>query len=137
VTELGLLLYSDRNTFESLLAENCANLTNLEGATILAYDGKKTIGMAQCSIRREYVEGADSGGAGSKVAYLEGIFVLPECRRRGVASELVAECETWGAAMGCTEFASDCKLGNEESYRFHTKIGFAEVSRNIHFIKRI
>jgi aminoglycoside 6'-N-acetyltransferase I len=37
--------------------------------------------------------------------------------------------------MGCKEFASDCKLENTESLRFHLKIGFEEAGRIICFKK--
>jgi aminoglycoside 6'-N-acetyltransferase I len=137
VTELGLLLYSDDNTYESLSAENQSLLNNPDAVTILALQGETTAGMVQGSIHHDYVEGTDSGDGNSKVGYLEGIFVQPEYRLQGVAKALVAECEKWVRSMGCVEFASDCKLENTDSYRFHTKIGFAEVSRNIHFAKKL
>jgi len=137
VTELGLLLYSVDNTYESLSAENQSHLTNPDEVTILVFDGEIAIGMVQGSIRHDYVEGTESGAANSKVGYLEGIFVKPEYRLQGIAKALVAECEQWAKTMGCAEFASDCKLDNEESRHFHLEIGFAEVSRNIHFAKKL
>lgn len=137
VTELGLLLYSDDNTFESLCEENRNHLISTDEVTILAFQGDKAIGMAQSSVRHDYVEGTDSGGGDSKVGYLEGIFVTPKHRLQGVAQALVAKCERWTKGKGCTEFASDCKLENEESHHFHLKIGFEEVSRNIHFVKKL
>ena len=137
ITKLGLLLYSDDNTFESLYKENISHLGNPDEVTILAFLNDVAVGMAQSSVRHDYVEGTDSGGVGSKVGYLEGIFVQSDHRGKGIAKALVIECEKWTNQMGCKEFASDCKLENEESYRFHLKIGFAEVSRNIHFVKKI
>ena len=137
MTKLGLLLYSDDNTYENLYKENLSNIKNQEAVTILAFLDNIDVGMAQSTIRHDYVEGTDSGGAGSKVGYLEGIFVRPEHRKKGIAKELVTECEKWAKQMGCKEFASDCKLENQDSYNFHLKIGFAEASRNIHFTKKI
>ena len=137
ITKLGLLLYSDDNTFESLYKENISHLGNLDEVTILAFFDDIAIGMAQSSVRHDYVEGTDSGSADNKVGYLEGIFVQLEHRGKGIAKALVAECENWARQMGCKEFASDCKLENEDSYRFHLKIGFTEASRNIHFTKKI
>jgi aminoglycoside 6'-N-acetyltransferase I len=99
----------------------------------LACDGEKAIGAAHCSIRGEYVEGTDGGDVG----YLEGLYVLPDYRLKDVGRGLLEQCETWAANQGCAEFASDCEVDNGESYRFHLKTGFAEVSRNIHFVKRI
>jgi len=137
VTKLGLLLYSDDNTFESLYKENLSLVAASDKFTVLAFCGETAIGMAQCSIRHDYVEGTDSGAAHSRVGYLEGVFVCLEHRRNGVAKALVNECEVRAKQQGCKEFASDCKLTNIDSYNFHIKIGFDEVSRNIHFAKEL
>ena len=87
----------------------------------------------QCQLRRDYVQGAGS----SPVGYLEGIFVREEYRRRGHARELLAACQAWAAEQGCREFASDCELDNQASYRFHRAAGFAEAGRIICFIKKL
>ena len=76
-------------------------------------------------MRNDYVEGTDS----SPVGYLEGVFVSDDCRRKGYASELVAECEKWAKEKGCTEFASDCELDNVDSVTFHAALGFEEANR--------
>lgn len=73
----------------------------------------------------------------SPVGYLEGIFVREDCRRQGYARELLASCQAWAAAQGCREFASDCELTNQESYRFHLATGFGEAGRIICFVKEL
>lgn len=50
---------------------------------------------------------------------------------KGIATILCKECEEWARKHGCTEFASDCELANEESLRFHLSIGFEEENRII------
>lgn len=50
---------------------------------------------------------------------------------------LTKECEKWAKEHGGTEFASDCELFNEESLRFHLRIGFKEENRIICFKKEI
>ena len=55
----------------------------------------------------------------------------------GLAKELLKACETWSKEQGCSEFASDCELENENSLKFHLKMGFEEVNRVICFMKRI
>jgi len=90
-------------------------------------------GFAQCQLRTDYVEGTDS----SPVGYLEGIFVENEYRKLGYAKELLSECEKWAKEKGCTEFASDCELVNEESLHFHLSMGFEEANRIICFRKGI
>jgi aminoglycoside 6'-N-acetyltransferase I len=79
------------------------------------------------------VEGTES----SPVGYLEGVFVEAAYRRQGIARELVKVCQKFAKEQGCTEFASDCELDNEDSLQFHLKMGFEEASRNIHFAKKI
>ncbi len=89
--------------------------------------------FAQCSLRNDYVEGTDS----SPVGYLEGVFVKEEYRNKGYAKELLLTCEKWAKDMGCSEFASDCELTNENSLKFHLSAGFDEVNRIICFRKNI
>ena len=75
---------------------------------------EKPIAFAHCQLRHDYVEGTES----SPVGYLEGIFVEEAYRRKGFAADLLAECERWAREKGCSEFASDCELDNEESLKF-------------------
>lgn len=91
------------------------------------------IGFAQCSIRRDYVEGS----AKSPVGYLEGVYISPTHRKRGIARALVSACELWAMAHDCTEFGSDCPLTNTESIAFHKGIGFSIANKLVCFIKAI
>jgi len=103
------------------------------GAVFLMWQKDAAIGFAQCGLRHDYVEGTES----SPVGYLEGIFVLEEYRKQGVAKELLSFCQKWAKEQGCTEFASDCEITNEESYKFHIRMGFKEEGRIICFSKEI
>ena len=58
-------------------------------------------------------------------------------RRQGIARELVRACQIFAKEQGCTEFASDCELDNEESLQFHLKMGFEEANRIICFTKKL
>lgn len=73
----------------------------------------------------------------SPVGYLEGIYVKEEYRRKGIGQKLLNFGTFWVKEKGCKEFASDCEIDNIESLSFHTKMGFLEVSRNIHFNKQL
>ena len=84
-------------------------------------------------MRHDYVEGTES----SPVGYLEGIFVVEEARKQGVAKELLRVCQNYAKEQGCTEFASDCELSNEESLEFHLRMGFKEANRIICFTKKL
>ena len=48
-----------------------------------------------------YAEGCYSG----RVAYLEGWYVEPSARRKGVGAALVKTVEEWGRSQGCTSLA--------------------------------
>jgi aminoglycoside 6'-N-acetyltransferase I len=61
------------------------------------------------------------------VAYLEGWFVVPAARGRGVGRALIAAAEEWGRAQGCCEFASDAHPDNEVSAAAHRALGFVEA----------
>lgn len=127
---LALKLWPEhtRSEMEADLKEHC----QAGGVVFLAQEENSLIGFAQCGLRHDYVEGAYT----SPVGYLEGIFVLPEHRRRGIARRLVDACQSWAQMQGCKEFASDCELDNLESQRFHQACGFAEVNRIVCFLKK-
>jgi len=118
---------------EELEKEFDTLISSESGAIFLLTAADTPVGFAQCQLRHDYVEGTRS----SPVGYLEGIYVLPEYRNRGHAWELLAQCEQWARAQGCTEFASDCELENEASLAFHLKAGFTEANRIICFTKKL
>lgn len=90
-------------------------------------------GFAEASLRRDYVNGCDT----SPVAFLEGIYVVPAARGRGVARALVAEVQKWALAQGCSELASDAALDNKDSLKMHNALGFSETQRVVYFRKVI
>jgi aminoglycoside 6'-N-acetyltransferase I len=45
--------------------------------------------------------------------------------------------ENWIREKGCTEVASDTWLENEPSIRAHVKMGYCEVERLVHFVKKL
>ena len=115
-------------------AEEFKELIESENAAcFLKYAGDVAVGFAQCQLRYDYVEGTET----SPVGYLEGILVEDAFRHKGYAKELLAECEKWAKSKGCTEFASDFELENEESLRFHMAMQFEEENRVICFRKSI
>jgi len=101
-----------------------------EEALIALDDQGRSIGFVELSIR-PYAEGCYSG----RVGYLEGWFVKPPSRRRGIGRALVRAAEDWARAQGCIEFASDTELGNASSAAAHLALGFSEVERIICFRK--
>lgn len=132
VVRLALALWPENEAGE-LQEEFSGLLFSPEAALFLAESGGAPVGFAQCQIRHDYVEGT----CGGPIGYLEGVYVQPGCRRRGVASALVGACERWAAGQGCREFASDCELENTQSLAFHLGAGFQEANRIICFVKEL
>jgi aminoglycoside 6'-N-acetyltransferase I len=89
------------------------------------------VGFAEASVRTDYVNGTSS----SPVAYLEGLYVRPEARGKGVGRSLVLAVSEWALAMGCTELASDTQPENLRSQAVHRKLGFVETERAVFFSK--
>ena len=92
----------------------------------------RLVGFAELSVR-PFAEGCDSG----RVGYLEGWWVAPDVRRKGVGRALIHASELWARDQGCTEFASDSSLGNEDGRRAHEALGFREMGRLVCFAKRL
>ena len=93
-----------------------------------AEDGQP-IGLAEVSLRSDYVNGTES----SPVAFLEALFVVPAWRKRGVARALLLTVTSWARARGCSELASDTQLENTVSQTVHSRLGFTETERVVYF----
>jgi len=129
---LAMQLWPDEDT-EGVRKEMVRATSSPDDVLIGCKDGKTLVGFAQAGLRHDYVEGTSS----SPVAYLEGIFVLPDYRKQGVARRLVEEVCTWGRDKGCTELGSDAHLDNTMSHEFHKAVGFTEAERLATFVKKI
>ena len=90
------------------------------------------LGFAELNIRN-YAEDCVT----DRVGYLEGWYVIPRGRRRGVGRALVDAALDWARAQGCTEFASDALLDNDVSAQAHLALGFEETVQIRCFKKRL
>lgn len=110
-----------------------AGETHLLLAVLLAFDAAgAAIGFTELSIR-SVVDACET----DRVAYLEGWYVEPTARRRGVGRALVRAAEDWGRAQGCTEFGSDTQVSNTVSAAAHAALGFTETDQVRCFKKRL
>jgi aminoglycoside 6'-N-acetyltransferase I len=101
---------------------------------LMMYDEKRLpIGFIEGSIRGDYVNGTET----SPVGFVEGVYVLPALRRKGIARRLFAAIGDWAKARGCRELASDALLENEGSQRAHRALGFRETERVVYFSKTL
>ncbi|MFN8666160.1 MAG: aminoglycoside 6'-N-acetyltransferase [Gemmatimonadaceae bacterium] len=88
------------------------------------------VGFVELSIRT-YAEGCDT----DRIGYLEGWYVAPAWRRRGIGRALVQAAEHWAQAHGCREFASDTPLDNVTGQAAHQALGFTESERIVCYHK--
>ncbi len=94
-------------------------------AVLIAFDETAAaVGFAELNIRN-YAEDCVT----DRVAYLEGWYVDPHARRRGVGRALMQAAEDWGRAQGCTEFGSDALIDNDVSASAHKALGFEETAQ--------
>jgi aminoglycoside 6'-N-acetyltransferase I len=98
----------------------------------IASDGS-AVAFIEASKRVDYVNGTSR----SPVAFLEGVYVEPAARGRGVARALVSAVEDWAEAEECAELASDSPLDNPAAHAFHRAIGFEETERVVYFCKTV
>ena len=92
--------------------------------------GGVAVGFAELSIRN-IVDGCST----DRVGYLEGWYVAPHARRRGVGRALIAAAEQWARDAGCSEFGSDSAIDNDASLAAHRALGFEETGRACTFRK--
>jgi aminoglycoside 6'-N-acetyltransferase I len=105
-----------------------------DAVTFLARDGGgAAIGFAEATLRRDYVNGC----ATSPVGFIEGLYVAPSWRGRGLARRLCAAIERWARDLGCTELGSDTYVENVASQRMHEALGFEEMERVVCYRKVI
>lgn len=91
------------------------------------------LGFVEASKRTDYVNGTSS----SPVAFLEGLYVVPAARRKGIARTLVRSVVTWASREGCSELASDALLDNGTAHLVHRALGFEETERVVYFRKAL
>ena len=132
LANLVALMWS-HSTVHTLFHEFSEMMARGNTQFFLKLENNEPIGFAQCSLRYDYVEGAET----TPVGYLESIFVKEEFRNKGYAKELLAACEAWAKEKGCKEFASDCEIDNIDSFCFHKAMNFTESNRIICFTKML
>jgi aminoglycoside 6'-N-acetyltransferase I len=81
---------------------------------------------------RSHADGCDTA---RPCGFLEGWYVEPEYRKRGIGGALIRRAEEWCRDQGCTELASDTWIDEAISQRAHAALGFEVVDRCVHFRK--
>lgn len=90
---------------------------------LLAFDDQeRAVGLIELSIRA-YAEGCVT----DRVAFVEGWYVDPIVRGRGIGAALIAAAESWARSQGCVELGSDAEVDNLASAAAHRSVGFVET----------
>jgi aminoglycoside 6'-N-acetyltransferase I len=132
LTKMGVDLWPSNN-FDELKKEFSELIYSKKDRLLLYMINDEPSAFIHVSIRSDYVEGAETSPTG----FVEGIYVSPQLRRKGISKKLLNEGEKWLKSKGCTQIGSDIELSNDTSYQFHTNVGFKEANRLIAFIKDI
>jgi aminoglycoside 6'-N-acetyltransferase I len=82
---------------------------------------------------RTYAEGCET----SPVPFVEGWWVAPAWRGRGVGGSLIARAEEWSRERGYHEIASDTELSNVTGQAAHRALGFVAEPPLVPFRKRL
>jgi aminoglycoside 6'-N-acetyltransferase I len=108
-------------------------LADQDTAVFLASDTDgRLLGFLEASLR-EVAEGCET----SPVGYIEAWYVDPHVRGQRLGRELIQAAEHWARDKGCTEMASDTWLENEAGIQAHLRLGYHEMDRLVHFVKRL
>ncbi|HTT26734.1 MAG TPA: GNAT family N-acetyltransferase [Thermoplasmata archaeon] len=100
----------------------------------LVAEGRKgvLVGFVEASLRPNY-----RWGPQPPLGYLEGLYVAPSGRRRGLGRVLVRTAEAWARSKGCREMGSDAHPTNRGSRAAHAAYGYRERERLVIFTKRL
>jgi aminoglycoside 6'-N-acetyltransferase I len=99
----------------------------------VAEDGARIFGFVEVGLR-SHADGCDPS---RPCGFVEGWYVVPEQRGRGIGRMLIDRTEAWARAQGCHELASDTWIDNEASQRAHAALGFEVVDRCVNYRKAL
>ncbi|PPT97144.1 aminoglycoside 6'-N-acetyltransferase [Xanthomonas arboricola] len=124
---LRLALWPDA---DDSVAELQAALALADASHLLVVDdAEAALGFAEVSVRHDYVNGTES----TPVGFLEGWYVSPAWRGRGLGRALVAAAVEWTRAQGCAELASDARLDDGGAQAAHAACGFEPTERVVYY----
>jgi aminoglycoside 6'-N-acetyltransferase I len=130
--EMALDLWPEDN--EEILKNVFLKILNADNHKVFLFlIEEKIAAFVYMSIRTDYVEGSDSSPTG----YVEGIYVKPGFRKKGIAKRLLTAGEEWVKQKGCKQIGSDAYNTNTDSYNFHVSSGFKVAAELVAFIKNI
>jgi aminoglycoside 6'-N-acetyltransferase I len=127
---------SSESHAEEIAAFLTGNLTGwLAGLHAVAVFVADRPGGGLCGFLEASVRPMADGCTTHPVGYVEGWYVDPDVRRKGVGKALVAAAEAWASSQACREMASDAHLANSASIAAHKALGFNDELPTVRFRK--
>ena len=90
---------------------------------IVALDGNSIIGYAGIALAGD-------------VADIHTLTVIPEYRRRGIASAMLGDLEKWAREKKVSAVMLEMREGNNEAQPLYEKAGYQAISRRDHYYAR-
>jgi aminoglycoside 6'-N-acetyltransferase I len=103
-----------------------------QGTVFVAEIDGRVAGFLELEYRK-YAPGCRS----SPVPFIEGWYVEPELRGRGIGKALIDAAEAHARTTGYDEIASDAELENTGSLAAHRALGYEEIERVVSFRKSL
>lgn len=100
----------------------------------IAYVGKKSVGFIEISIHQT------EPWHQTKMSYIEGVYVIPELHKKGIASKMVYIATKWSRKRKLNFIGSDTQVDNDVSIKMHLALGFryvATIDGEAKFVKGI
>lgn len=98
-----------------------------EAQLYIARDGNHVAGMAIVSYLQHYRTAA----FGTKYGYVNGVFVRPAYRRRGIATALMESTHDWARGHGCTAIRLRASEAGTHLYRSLGYLPTTEMERKL------
>jgi len=96
---------------------------------VVAEEAGEVVGYAMCRVEHRFGFGLPGGG---KRGHLISIAVLPDFRRKGVASTLMGEVMKALVGYGCGDLFLEVRASNVGAVRLYRKLGF-KLERRIRY----
>lgn len=109
-----------------LLAGEASGLSHAaHGGVFAAAARGGLVGLAGASLRHAHVNGAP----GSPAGFLDGGYVVPDWRGRGVGRMRPGALDTWNRDPGCRGLACDARPDNAASHAAHRACGVGRAEQ--------
>ena len=109
----------------SYIKDKIEKSTSGDGLVLVAQD-KEIVGYLMCSIKDQRPNAATR-----KIGHIEGVYVIPAYRRRGIAAVLIKEALKWLKERKVEYVDLNVDVQNAAAFAAYTAMGFKPHQRNL------